>query len=294
LPSLYPRPDRDGRRRRDGERSRSQQARAGAQSTYILLGALLSITILAAAAAGSARPDTVLLFSLADGYAPLVCAVGGQLRRGDACLPLIRPGAEARTLDGERLTLGRTAVFAGGDQRPRRVRGFTLPPRPAGADAAERQARVTPLERSARFAVWPADADPGLTAVPIGPPLEREDTAVLERLLRAPPPRPAAADQRRFMLIQHVPLTDGARAVSYGDRSGTPVLAVKRGERRRWTVVATGGPLCQSLSLLASFDLDGDGRRELILLRDNHNGAGIEVRSADLTRTLFSFDQGSL
>jgi hypothetical protein len=263
------------------------------------MGALLFVWTLATATATSGtRPDAVLLFHLADGYVPMVCASHGKLLRREACLALVRPGAEARTLDGDRLTLARVQVFSDADQRPRRVRGFVVPARPAGADAAERQARVTPLERSALFAVWPAAADPGITAVAVGPPLEKDDTAILDRLLRAPPrERAEAADplnQRRFKLIQHVPLANGARAVAYVDRSGTPVLAIKRGDKQPWTVLIAGGRLCLAIRLLATFDLDGDGEREVILLRDNHHGFGLEVRSEDLARTLFTFDQASL
>ena len=264
----------------------------------------LTLMLLAAAPDASAspqapaRPATVLLFNHSDGYFPLVCTSSQRLLHGDACLRMIRPTAQARTMDGELLTLSRAKAIDVGDQGPRWLRGFTFKTKPAGADALEKQARVTPLERSTLLAVWPATADPGLVAVPIGPPLERDETAVLDLLLRGPPKGPPRiidnVNQRRFMLLQHVPLADGARAVTYVDKSGTPVLAVKRGEKLPWKVLVTGGHLCHSLRLLATFDLDGDGQREFILLRDNHNGFGIEVRSADLERSLFNFDHGSI
>jgi hypothetical protein len=84
------------------------------------------------------------------------------------------------------------------------------------------------------------------------------------------------------------------RAVSFFDDSGVPTLAVQRGPTLPWqTIIADNdNGTAAAIRVMATFALND--RTHVVIFTKCANDFAIEVRSADLQRSYFRFDYGSI
>jgi hypothetical protein len=246
---------------------------------------------------GRRADNAMLLFKFRGHYVPLICRTGGKVLTGQACAKQTRPRGQMLTARGVRIALSRVERFdiGEGTPEPDALWGFAIPKRPEAEEASDGDSAPAEVQDGS-LAVWPADADLALTAVGDGTALDAAELAALHALT---PPRPRHKHRYRkgpeFAVLQQVVLAGSAgRAASFFDDAGVPTLAVQRGPALPWqTIIADNdNGTASGIRVMATFELAG--QPHVVIFTRCANDFAIEVRSADLQRSLFRFDYGSV
>lgn len=224
-------------------------------------------------------------------YLPVLCAINGKLAAGAACGEIMPPRAKARStrehaaseIEIERSkTPFKTEVDDGPVAYPvpyepeccnyKACGGKTLP-----YGLVERDPRAFTVALRPTLAVWPKDAEIDLVA--------REPGVEDEALLRGAPwtareTGASATTDQAFEL--------GARR--YAAVAGSVFFDLGAG----WQKASGLAPGPRRYHLLATFDLDGDRRPELLVFAQWANDYGLFVFANDGIKPLYGFSCGNI
>jgi hypothetical protein len=220
------------------------------------------------------KPKMVVLFRRYDAFFPMLCLNQGRVSEGDACLALMPKAPTVRLATGKKLTLKALASHGvSAWEKPDR-KGWALP-------SADPEAPRGGTE----LAVWPADASPGFEPV-----AEVSHDVPLDGLQEVAKPRKHVSVSGRPAppwppTIEQAVAAGGTTVVLSGALGG---LFQKSAEG--WRAVRAEGLAETGTFLFGRMDLDGDGAPEWLVYVRGWNEFGLEVRSADFSKTLFEFN----
>lgn len=223
-------------------------------------------------------------------FQPLVCSLGGRLGTGAACGEAMPARARVRVTSAgaasdPQLELERSALGFDGDPGGQR---FAAPYEPACCMYSTCVGRTVPYyPRRTRadgvlsttrtvLAVWPADADIGLTVFAPGDGIEPEGAP-------APALTKARPDARVLQALTY-------RGRSYAALAGGQLL-IDPGQGGRPLIGERGA---RAHFLLAGADVNGDGKPELLVYAYFANDYGISVLSPDAAKPLYEFSCGNI